>query len=1399
MTVKFIPCGAYANDSERRAAETILKGLQKRPKTEPWVVLSNLLHSVDHRRQSDEIDLMVVGPSGVHVVEVKHWSRGYLKREAEVVRQEGEKLAAKVRKISGRLKQTTPDLGFLAGKFLLTNDEKALGSTDRPRVEGAEFFSLVEWKSLLAVDGPAKLRPDEVEALALSIAPRAKAALDGELQRLGGIVQLRRTSPDGERFHRTYAGRDASTQEKVVLHLYDLSAWEGEGDPLSAARREFEVLQKLQKSPWLPGFQISFREVPNYPGELYYFAVIDPAAPSLQERVSDPTWSTDQRLQFAARSARALAELHQGPTGVPGLCHRRISPSSLLVRADDRPLFTDFAFARLPDLQTIAPTGPEGRPADPYQAPEVQNGGLAAAVQGSDVFSLCRSLETLAEGPGSDDAWKSFRKALSKGTAAASEDRWTAARLAEALDRPSLPGTLPAREPPPARYWSEDLLVKFNDKHYRILSRLGSGGFGTTFKVVRENPDGEQFGTYVAKVLHDKTHGTGVLRAYELVSGLATKNEHLAVMRETSGQWRADSFQALLEWVDGLELAEIVGDLDSWAEMVSEEPEEVVLRWLEGLVSGLAVLHRAGLVHGDVSTKNVLVQEQGVQLIDYDLVQKAGAKVISPGTPAYHPPELAPAAPAHPSHDLFSLAAALFHVVVGRWPFDFDGAHDKRRGLAWQDFPIEGWSKVRRFLDKAASPDFSDRFEDAVEAEKFLQMLRSTPEDEAEGGESATGAGGGGSSIGGGTIEEKTKVDPSGGGGADGGGSGVGGGDDGGEGPRFTPNVVPRLRELLTLYPGGRHGCVETRGLDTPFAADTYVETGLEENLLHAIRTREARLVILCGNAGDGKTAMLQHLASRLGLPKHASSQRLWNERIPNGPRVYVNLDGSASYQGRSADDLLSEFFEPFLHGPPEEDLVHLLAVNDGRLLKWATEREDGGGPLVQQLMDVFIHGSRERLAPHVRLIDLNQRSLVGTVDESGPEGGAGFLDALIDKLLGGSAAAETWAPCRSCTARDRCQARRSAELLLAEGDAEARGLNLQVRRRLARALQAVHLHGEVHITTRELRAALSYILFGIHDCKDLHHHAGLKPPAYYDRAFDARPAGDPPPPADPESDETEGRAEPEHFRPQGVLLRALTGLDPALESHPRIDRYLLGRTRPGVEDPAPRYPEESIASARRRAYFEWSTKEVETVAGAADELTLARGRHLEDFLAFPNLPEERRRKVCRNLCQGVARLEELPRRATEDGSAMGLRITPRTPVETSLWTERPLEHFRLERPATRQEPGVESLHTHLELVYDPGTGATERLRLGAELFYLLMEIQDGYQLSDVLSDDTFANLAIFKQRLTQHSGPNSKIYAWNPVQEDTVFELRAVQEDGVQKLRLTPRGRQERDHAAEK
>ena len=45
-------------------------------------------------------------------------------------------------------------------------------------------------------------------------------------------------------------------------------------------------------------------------------------------------------------------------------------------------------------------------------------------------------------------------------------------------------------------------------------------------------------------------------------------------------------------------------------------------------------------------------------------------------------------------------------------------------------------------------------------------------------------------------------------------------------------------------------------------------------------------------------------------------------------------------------------FLEPFQEGEPDEDIVHLLAINDGRLLEWVERANDT--PLTNDLSPNF-------------------------------------------------------------------------------------------------------------------------------------------------------------------------------------------------------------------------------------------------------------------------------------------------------------------------------------------------------------------------------------------------------------------------------------------------------------
>jgi len=729
-------------------------------------------------------------------------------------------------------------------------------------------------------------------------------------------------------------------------------------------------------------------------------------------------------------------------------------------------------------------------------------------------------------------------------------------------------------------------------------------------------------------------------------------------------------------------------------------------------------------------------------LTDYDFVCKIDEPINAPGTVVYCSPSFQDGSLASPADDIFSLAASFFHVVFEKEPFRHGGDLDKKRGLNWENIERSEYPVLASFLDQATDPDPKKRFAGVKEAFIALEPQEPDPSD----------------------VEQKTTTD-------------VRKKEDLEAEPKLElrEQRVEWLLSLLQSYPGSRWGNQETRGLDTDFAAQTYVQTALEETLLRDIRERRVRLVILCGNAGDGKTALLQHLAQQLGLGKHSSSERILEGRVPNGPKVRMNLDGSASWQGRSADEILDEFLAPFQNGQPNENIVHLLAINDGRLLEWIEGVEERLGdetPLTAELYTLLQQEAATQDS-HIRFISLNQRSLVGGISQERHAIETDFLQRLLDHLYGGAQAANIWSPCTSCSAKDRCEVFRAARVfgpdsLPAMAEPHVRS---QARQRLFEAVQAVHLRGETHITVRELRAALVYVLFGVHYCDDYHGESDNQPLAYWDRAFS-----------------------PGSVSRQGELLRELSRFDPALEAHPQIDRYLLSKPAAYDSKGTPHYPGFPLESARRRAFFEWTLKDVEQVAGDHTALDLARGQHLR---LFRNLPLDddpvERAKICERLCSGISRLEDLPPRAldrAEKECVVPLRITPRTPTETAFWVEKPLDAFRLEAVLPPEAEGVERLHRQAALIYHYREGQEEQLRLGAELFHLLLELADGYQLGDVSTDDTFANLSIFVQRLVRED--ERELLAWNPMQDELIYRVSAVVEgdasdEPLQQMILSP------------
>lgn len=156
------------------------------------------------------------------------------------------------------------------------------------------------------------------------------------------------------------------------------------------------------------------------------------------------------------------------------------------------------------------------------------------------------------------------------------------------------------------------------------------------------------------------------------------------------------------------------------------------------LLQGLDAVHAAGVLHRDVKSHNIIIEESGAKLravlLDFGLARlmdgrRRASGIPSSGSLVYMAPEQMGGRELSPATDLFSVGVLLFEMCTGHLPFERPG-DQLRRGRLERLFASDRWSALPEGLDgflarcMAHSP--GARYPDAPAALAALSRLRSS-------------------------------------------------------------------------------------------------------------------------------------------------------------------------------------------------------------------------------------------------------------------------------------------------------------------------------------------------------------------------------------------------------------------------------------------------------------------------------------------------------------------------------------------------------------------------------------------------------------------------------------------------------------------------------------------------
>jgi hypothetical protein len=198
---------------------------------------------------------------------------------------------------------------------------------------------------------------------------------------------------------------------------------------------------------------------------------------------------------------------------------------------------------------------------------------------------------------------------------------------------------------------------------YRVVDRIGAGGMGTVYRVTHRATGA----VAAAKVLHASSSSPVARDRFrnEARIHMALRHPRIATVYEYMEV--GDAPCLIMEFVDG----------ETLEERIRRQPLTVqeALRYFASLVDAVGYVHQRGVIHRDLKTNNVKLDERGsLKLLDFGIAMGADTPRFTStgnvvGTLIALSPEQLRTGRADVRSDIWALGAILYEMLTGRSPF----------------------------------------------------------------------------------------------------------------------------------------------------------------------------------------------------------------------------------------------------------------------------------------------------------------------------------------------------------------------------------------------------------------------------------------------------------------------------------------------------------------------------------------------------------------------------------------------------------------------------------------------------------------------------------------------------------------------------------------------------------
>jgi eukaryotic-like serine/threonine-protein kinase len=272
------------------------------------------------------------------------------------------------------------------------------------------------------------------------------------------------------------------------------------------------------------------------------------------------------------------------------------------------------------------------------------------------------------------------------------------------------------------------------DGRYQIVARLGAGGMGEVYKATHAFLGSPR----VIKVVHPNiVANTDVQERFLREARIATRIQHSNVATLHDFASLPDGAHYMVwEFIEGENLAQRLRTTGNIA------PRKAIAIAIQAL-RGLEAIHRAGIVHRDISPENLMITPRDeVKIIDLGVAKFDDPEAVSSTRTGIFVGKLRYAAPEQLGFlpdgekidgraDIYALAMVVFELLTGRPPYEAKSPHEyflhharevqQANVILPATFPCR--EELQAVLEKALSRNRNDRFATPSEFAAALEAI----------------------------------------------------------------------------------------------------------------------------------------------------------------------------------------------------------------------------------------------------------------------------------------------------------------------------------------------------------------------------------------------------------------------------------------------------------------------------------------------------------------------------------------------------------------------------------------------------------------------------------------------------------------------------------------------------